>query len=472
MFIQLAKKYSNITWTEVDNTWLCQGECRLDGSFYCGDSVQSFLILDKFPKKIEQISSFSENVFYPGRFKRIWINKKHGKPFFTGAQILQAYPLTDKYIVTSKILNIDSYKVTPQQLLVTRSGTIGNLTFTIEKLSNQLVTEDAIRIEIQNDIERGYVYAYLKSKIGNPLIQHSVFGAVIDHVEPNHIEQIQIPIIDKFDFGKVGSDIVQAFSLRDQANNLIDESQELFYKLLDLPKISEEDVQCLGDRKVKTWEINEIGFEKRFDGSFYYPLADLAIEKLKESKHPVSTLSDRELIEKVFIPGRFKRIYVSKEFGIPFLSGKNIVQMQPEDLKYLSRSKTKNLDNYIIKKDWILITCSGTIGRTALVTSEWNGWSATQHILRVVPKNINTGYLYVFLSSDYGQVQIKRFIHGSVVDEITDRQIKQVVISIPDSDIQKQIGEKAQKAFELRDKANEIEEKAIEFLENKIKESL
>jgi len=290
MSIQLVKKYSNITWAEIDNSWLYKGESRLDGSFFCGDFVQSYLILDKFPKKIEQISSFTENVFYPGRFKRIWINKKHGEPFFTGAQILQAYPSTDKYIAPSKISSIDSYKVTSQQLLVTRSGTIGNLTFTTEKLSNQLVTEHAIRIEIQNDIERGYVYAYLKSKIGNPLIQQSVFGAVIDQVEPNHIEQIQIPVIYKADFEKVGSDIVQAFSLRDQANNLIDESQKLFYKLLNLPKISEENVQYLGDNKVKAWEINEFGFEKRFDGSFYYPLADIAIEELKKSKHPVSTL--------------------------------------------------------------------------------------------------------------------------------------------------------------------------------------
>jgi len=469
---QLAKKYSNIKWAEIDNTWLYKGESRLDGSYYCGDSVQSYLILDKFPNKIEQISSFSKNVFYPGRFKRIWINVKNGKPFFTGAQILQAYPSTDKYIAPSKIPNIASYKVTPQQLLVTRSGTIGNITFTTEKLSNQLVTEHAIRIEIQNDIERGYVFAYLKSKIGNPLIQQSVFGAVIDQVEPNHIEKIQIPIIDKIDFEKVGADIVQAFSLRDQANNLIDESRELFYKLLNLPNISIDDVQCLKGKKVKVWDIDEFGFENRFDSSFYYPLADLAIEKLKVSKYPISTLSNRELIKKVFIPGRFKRIYVKKEFGIPFLSGKNIVQMQPGDLKYLSLSKTKKLDGYIIKKNWILITCSGTIGRTALVTSEWNDWAATQHILRVVPNNINPGYLYMFLSSDYGQFQIKRFIHGSVVDEISDKQIKQVVILNPDLNIQIQIGKKAQKAFEFRAKANNIEEKAIELLEAKIKENI
>ena len=469
MITQLAKKYSNITWTEFDSPWLYKGECRLDGSFFCGNSVQSFLVLEKFSKKIEQVSSFSENVFYPGRFKRIWINEKHGRPFFTGAQILEAYPSTDKYIAPQKISNIDSYKVTPQQLLLTRSGTIGNITFTTEKLSNQLVTEDAIRIEIQNNIERGYVYAYLKSKIGNPLIQQSVFGAVIDQVEPNHIEKIQIPIIDKSDFEKVGSDIVQAFSLRDQANRLIDESQELFYKLLNLPNISENDVQCLKDKKVKVWDIDEFGFENRFDSSFYYPLADLAIKKLKESKYPVSTLSDRELIEKIFMPGRFKRIYIKKGFGIPFFSGKNIIQSTQDDIKFLA--KTKDAESCIIKMGWILITRSGTIGRTSLVTRQWNNFAATEHIIRIIPKDINSGYLITFLNSNYGQNQIKRFIHGSVVDEISVSQIMQIVIPVPGKDIQIQIGEKAQKAFELRAKANEIEEKSIEFLEEKINES-
>jgi len=35
MSTQLAKKYFNITWTEVDSTLFYKGECRLDGSFFC-----------------------------------------------------------------------------------------------------------------------------------------------------------------------------------------------------------------------------------------------------------------------------------------------------------------------------------------------------------------------------------------------------------------------------------------------------
>ena len=478
MSTQLAKKYSNITWAEVDNTWLYKDECRLDGSFYCDSDLNARIIFESTNYKKVNLSSFlflgenwKEQIFLPNRSSRVYVDMPHGIPYFSGSDILKAYPVASAYLAKSH-KTFSSTLIKQNWLLVAARGTVGNLTIAGKRIDNTCASDNIIRVCVSDDQPFGFIYAFFKSKFGRAQFRKNTYGAVVDAISPKHVASISVPLLNPSDIYKIHKDIAHAFSLRNQANDFIDVSQELFYKLLNLPKISEEDVQYLGDSKVKAWEINEFGIEKRFDGSFHYPLADIAIEKLKKSKHPVSTLADRELIEKVFIPGRFKRIYVNKEFGIPFLSGKNITQMQPGDLKYLARSKTNNLNNYIIKKDWILITCSGTIGRTALVTSEWNGWTATQHILRVVPKNINTGYLYVFLSSDYGQVQIKRFIHGSVVDEITDRQISQVVISIPDSDIQKQIGEKAQKAFELYAKANEIEEKAIKFLEKKIKESV
>lgn len=478
MITQLAKKYSNITWTEVDNTWLYKGECRLDGSFFCDFDLNARIIFESTNYKMVSLSNFlfpeedwKKQIFLPNRSSRVYVDQFHGIPYFSGSDILMAFPVASAYLANSH-KTISSTLIKQNWLLVSARGTVGNITIAGKRMDNTCASDNIIRICVSEDQPFGFIYAFLKSKFGRAQFRKNTYGAVVDAISAKHIASISVPLLNSSDIQKIHKDITHAFSLRNQANDLINESKELFYELLNLPKISKDDVRYLGNEKVKAWEINEFRFENRLDGSYYNPLVDLAIEKLKESKYPISTLSDREVIEKVFIPGRFKRIYVNKEFGIPFLSGKNITQMQPGDLKYLARSKTKNLDNYIIKKDWILITCSGTIGRTALVTSEWNGWTATQHILRVAPKNINTGYLYVFLSSDYGQVQIKRFIHGSVVDEITDRQISQVVISIPDSDIQKQIGGKAQKAFELRAKANEIEEKAIEFLEKKINESV
>ena len=216
------------------------------------------------------------------------------------------------------------------------------------------------------------------------------------------------------------------------------------------------------------WETREIGFETRIDGSFYNPLSELALDILTSNPNRKTTLANKDIVEKIILPGRFKRVYVKKDYGVPFLSGKDIVKTYPNDLKYISRIKTKKLRTYIIKEGWSLITCSGTMGRTALVTKEWDGWAATQHIIRIVPKNIHPGYVYAFLSSDYGQAQFSRFIHGSVVDEITDKQTEKVSILIPDNDIQNKIGSKTQKAFNLRSEANQIETTAIELIEEEI----
>lgn len=93
-----------------------------------------------------------------------------------------------------------------------------------------------------------------------------------------------------------------------------------------------------------------------------------------------------EVTERIFIPPRFKRVYVDEAHGVPFLQGTHLVHFRPTDLKYLSLSAHKNLDRWMIKAGWVLVTCSGTIGRVAIALKQWDGWAASQHILRVVPK--------------------------------------------------------------------------------------
>ena len=106
-----------------------------------------------------------------------------------------------------------------------------------------------------------------------------------------------------------------------------------------------------------------------------------------------------------------------------------------------------------------------------MVPDSWDDWTASQHILRIIPNKIHPGYLYSFISSFYGIYQIQKYIHGSVVDEITAPQIEQVYLPIPSGKIQEEIGKKVEEAFGLRDKANNVEKNAINFLEKQIEES-
>jgi len=193
-------------------------------------------------------------------------------------------------------------------------------------------------------------------------------------------------------------------------------------------------------------------------------MAQLAISNLKSCGAELNSVGD--ISERVILGPRFKRNYVESDRGSPFLSGKNIVQIRPTDLKYLSGTQAPDRDERLVHRGWTLITCSGTLGRTCFVWHNFEDYAASQHIIRVVPNEstVDPGYLYAFLSSSYGYEQVLRYRHGSVIDEVTDRQVAQVLVPLPLSNSQKTIGDKVRQAYELRAEAIRLEDEAQSVL--------
>lgn len=169
----------------------------------------------------------------------------------------------------------------------------------------------------------------------------------------------------------------------------------------------------------------------RLDASFYNLAAVRAVAAVEQSGMDARPLG--AVVERLFIPPRFRRIYVDRDHGVPFLQGGHIVQMDPPDLKYLSRTAHKNLERWIIESGWILVTCSGTVGRVALAPRQWDGWAASQHILRIVPRDepdCPRGYLAAFLSSPLGRAQLTAQVYGAVVDELSEEQARRVLVPV------------------------------------------
>ena len=113
------------------------------------------------------------------------------------------------------------------------------------------------------------------------------------------------------------------------------------------------------------------------------------------------------------------------------------MHFQPADLKYLSPASHRNIDMIVIRTGWLLVTRSGTVGRVAICPPEWDGWAASEHIIRIVPDETKcpSGYLCSFLTSSLGQAQLSANIHGAVVDELTDEQVRNVLIPVPDKEV-------------------------------------
>jgi len=347
-------------------------------------------------------------------------------------------------------------------ILVAARGTIGNSILVGSRLHNGCASDNIIRVVANEQQNYGYLYAFLKSKFGKAQFARDTYGAVVDAISPTHVSNIEVPILNSKDKKKIDKDIKKMISIREKGYLLLDKANNLLIKKLSL-NISDDDKDNL-----KITSVNNFGFETRLDGSFHDPIINKIYENFKKSKIKTIKIGDNKISEKIFMPGRFSRVFVKEKFGIPFLTGKNILQSDSIERRYLI--KNKKSEEYKIKKGWILLTRSGTIGRATLVTKEWNEWTATEDVIRIIPnnKNVDSGYFLTFINSLYGQLQINKYVHGSVIDHITEPQVGEIIMPYPKLKVQKEIGKFSTLGSDLIIKSNIFEKKIIDFLEKKI----
>ena len=309
------------------------------------------------------------------------------------------------------------------------------------------------------------------TKIGQALIAKNIFGGVVDEIEPQHLSALDIPIISNLK-EKINEIALTSIKLREEAQLLFLDAHEKLEKHLGLTSLDQDKIEYLGpNKKSRCFEINSSELGSRLDASYYNPIALMAIHTLTNSK--LGEIQKLGLIADTFVPKRFKRAYVKEPIaGIPLLQGSHISQFKPQDVKF-NWNKMKNINEYIVKKGWILVTASGTIGKVSIVNNYLSDWAATNHILRVLPHvdDIHPGYLTAYLQSDYGWAQFQRLSYGSVVDEIAEagELAKNILILRADNrDVENEIGEIVLKAYEKVAYANKLEDDAISLLETSL----
>lgn len=405
------------------------------------------------------------------RFKRIWV-KKSDFPIYQPSAITDIRPQPDGYISHLTKTNIESLRVKKGQLLMTCSGTIGKVSYVSGTLDNKIFSHDLLRIDCKHVIDRGYIYTYLKSKIGNKILLSNSYGAVITHIEPEHLVKVPIPNAPEEVKRKIHDLVVQSYNLRDESNELINNAISLFQEELCLPDM-EDFVSSLNNQiaAVNTFNVRLSNLSGRMDASYHLPIVEAIISHFRRYAAEVTVVGDERISQEVILPPRFARIYVEQEHGTAFIGGKQIHELDPSGKKYLSNVKHKDLmDKLAIHPNISLITRSGTVGKVALVPQHWEQWIASDHIIRVIPANDDiAGYLNVFLSSDYGCQLITHFTYGSVVDEIDEAHVRQIAIPLlKDKEVQSQINAFALSANKKRYEAYELERQALEIMEEEV----
>lgn len=463
-----------VKWCTVSLSEIIERGKRLEASVYDVEAKQAREIIAdaKYPLTTLGGADGMTTSYTGARFKRIWVEKSD-YPIYQPSTIMDIKPSPDGYISAVTDTDIDALRVSKGQVLMTCSGTIGKVSFVSDTMDDLIFSHDLLRINCKRKSDAGYVYAYLKSKIGNKILLTNSYGAVITHIEPEHLATVPIPDAPDALKLKIGNLVIRSYTLRDESNALIDKATQLLIDELRLPAIEDFNVDYFKkDAPVETFNVKLSDMEYRLDASYHVPIVEAITKHLTKHAEEVTTVADKRISKSIILPGRFKRVYVEEGQGRVFIGGKQLFELDPSNKKYLSLSQhgdriEKQLE---LHENMTLITCSGTIGKVALVGKHWENWTANQHIIRVVPADDRiAGYLNIFLASDYGYHLITRHTYGAVIDEIDNTHVSRIPIPLLKShDVQLQINTLALEANEKRYEAYKLEQKALEIMDEEV----
>ena len=206
--------------------------------------------------------------------------------------------------------------------------------------------------------------------------------------------------------------------------------------------------------------------EKRLDASFYAKdviASKILIGTLEESEIAIETIDT--MSKDIFHRSRFKRNYVGIGEGLPFLT--------PTDLLMFPLKPRKSVVNppegLQVSPGWILITCSGTIGRTIIANRFISPCILSHDVIRIVPNNKNLhGYLYAYLNTWMGQAFLTKDRYGATVKHIEPHHVATIPIPhIPE--LEEEINQKVLEAHRLREEAQELLLKTEEMLYSELR---
>ena len=405
--------------TKINSSSITANSFMLKPNFHMNFGKRRIERARKQGLEFQPLGNVVDKVFTGGIFKRVFVDEaEYGLPYISAQHMMNSNPLEVAKIISKKYTpRQDDMSLKENQILISCAGTVGNVKLITKDLEGVIGSQDIIRVDADNNkLLYGYLYAFLSSKTAYTYIQSFIYGSVVPRIEPNTLKKLPIPILSEEFQQKIHNLIVDAAALRVEANKLLREAKEKILKelALDKPKLTHSvNVSDLTNSHLKRFEA----FYFNSNGSDYRS----QIEKRKHIKL-------KDLSERIFRPGIFKRNYVQD--GVEFLGGSDITNAIPASEKKLAKARTSNFDELVLEEDWILVTCGGTIGTTVLVNQYLSKKLASQHILRVVAKDIPVGYLFAFMNSEIGLNSIQSFMYGSVIQQIEPHHLELLPIPI------------------------------------------
>jgi len=461
----------------VRSGWLEEGGRRLDCNPYMSGALEArdtLIALKAEKEPLKSLTAGHAGGIYNGPiFKRNYVESlEHGVPFITSGTMLlselSTLPLLRRKDAESSRLSY--LRLCTGMTMISCSGTIGRMCYVRPDMDGMWSSQDVLKVvPDETKIRPGYLFAFLSSKYGVSLVVSGTYGAIIQHIEAHHIAELPVPRFGSRKEDEIHNLVSRAADLRADATQKLADAQRLLFLALGEPSFPTQDVSEK-DRLTQVIQCSDIQRTMRMEGFFYNPTA-ARIEKWAQSfGDKCKTLGS---IADVYDTPPFKHIYVEEGHGVPFFTSGELFDLDRAASKFLSKTKTVNLQKYILEQDWVLLARSGQlggiIGRPQYADSGLCGASTSDHVIRVVPHGVPGGYLFAYLySMKVGYPLLTRTMTGHSIPALWPSQLKSLPVVLADAVEMGNISALVVAAFEEKVLATDLERQARMAVETAI----
>lgn len=434
---------------------------RIDPDMHLGEGGQIRRELHATPYELSTVGENASRVFYGNIFSRVFVKKPdHGVPYLAASDTVLSNLDTGYYLSKKQAAQLSNLMLKKDWILVTCSGTLGNVTYTNKVFEKYIATHDLIRV-VPNDakVNKGTLHAFLSSRYGYYQITQSQFGGVVKHVNDDQMKQVMVPVFPSTFQKEVDDLIQQSAKLREQASAKLDEAKNIFENVIG---VSNTDYGAYKNEGIAIQSI--AGKFKRMDSQY-----QIGHKSIVKEKRNLTTTKINDVAKDIFTGNRGKRNYVEND-GIYFLSSSEMMLANPKRFcKKISR-RTPNLNDLLVKKGNILISRSGSVGNTILVSDDLNGCAVSEHAMRLVidEEKIAPEYVFAYFCTKQGKDSLAILPYGSVIVTLGEEFLGDVDLPLLPIKTQDRITALVKEYSKMTDMAIEKENKAITMVEEEI----
>ncbi len=295
------------------------------------------------------------------------------------------------------------------------------------------------------------------------------YGAIIQHIEPEHIADLPVPRFDDVFEKRIDKLVSESAKLIDSHVELVNKATSDLFAFLGTKDL--DDVAWMSDRTPLGWAETRLCSES-FRALNYDPrIADIVTRISTGKTDPLGSLCDPKQFKGKIV---FTRIDASPDYGVMLLGQRNAFHLRPEG-RWISKKSIAGL-GLQVPAGTTLIPSHGTLGefelycRALIVTERSTRYAYSGDFFRCVPlpEKVRPGYLFAFLRSRTAFRMLRTISTGGKQQEQHPAMMWRLPIPRLADEQEAQIAEKVNQACADLDRALDLEEEARTLVEKAI----